>query len=72
MLRPGRDLFNFIYCLDFFAFPLKALVSCTEDHDVDAFTAEVKKYDSISRLDAWHTTLLLRVKKHINSEEDLL
>lgn len=51
---------------------IKALISCTEDHDVDAFTAEVKKYDTISRLDAWHTTLLLRIKKHITSDEDLL
>jgi hypothetical protein len=39
---------------------------------VDAFTEEVKKYDSISRLDAWHTMLLLRIKKQINSAEDLL
>ena len=51
---------------------LKALISCTEEHDVDAFTGEVKKYDTISRLDAWHTTLLLRIKKHITSDEDLL
>jgi hypothetical protein len=28
----------------------QALIHCTEDHDVDAFTEEVKKYDTISRL----------------------
>jgi hypothetical protein len=42
------------------------------DEDVDEFTNEVKKYDTISRLGPWHTTLLLRVKKAMASGEDLL
>ena len=37
-----------------------------DNEDVDAFTEAVKAYDSISRLDSWHTTLLLKVKKTIN------
>ena len=41
------------------------------NQDVEAFTEAVKQYDSISRLDSWHTTLLLRVKKNLNSEDDL-
>ena len=47
-------------------------MNSVEDHDVDAYTEAVKKYDSISRLDGWHTTLLLRIKKQISSGEDLL
>ena len=42
-----------------------------DNQDVEAFTEAVKQYDSISRLDSWHTTLLLRVKKNLNSEDDL-
>jgi len=37
---------------------------------VDAFTEAVKAYDSISRLDNWYTTMLLRVKKSM-AEDDL-
>lgn len=31
---------------------------------------QVKEYDSISRLDQWLTTMLLRVKKTIQGEEE--
>eukprot|EP00096_Caligus_rogercresseyi_P016672 TRINITY_DN946_c0_g1_i4.p1 TRINITY_DN946_c0_g1~~TRINITY_DN946_c0_g1_i4.p1 ORF type:complete len:290 (-),score=96.06 TRINITY_DN946_c0_g1_i4:129-998(-) len=51
---------------------IKSLLVHIEDQDIDAFTEEIKKYDSISRLEAWYTTLLLRVKKGLNSEDDLL
>lgn len=30
---------------------------------------QVKDFDSISRLDQWHTTLLLRIKKTIQGDE---
>lgn len=30
---------------------------------------KIKEFDSISRLDQWHTTLLLRIKKTIQGEE---
>lgn len=30
---------------------------------------QVKEFDSISRLDQWHTTLLLRIKKTIQGDE---
>lgn len=49
---------------------LKSLVQSCEDEDVDAFTDAIKDYDSISRLDQWNTTMLLRVKKRI-SQDDL-
>ncbi|WAR18276.1 SNAA-like protein [Mya arenaria] len=46
----------------------KLLKAC-EDEDADAFTDAIKEYDSISRLDQWTTTMLLRVKKRINQDD---
>lgn len=48
---------------------LKALMNHLEDQNVDAFTDTVKEYDSISRLDQWYTTMLLRIKKSIAAED---
>ncbi|XP_045134872.1 alpha-soluble NSF attachment protein-like isoform X5 [Portunus trituberculatus] len=48
---------------------LKALMTHLEEQNVDAFTDTVKDYDSISRLDQWYTTMLLRIKKTINAED---
>jgi len=46
----------------------KDLVKSVQDYDVDAFTKAVEAYDSISKLDQWKTTLLLRIKNTIKSE----
>eukprot|EP00094_Tigriopus_californicus_P007869 TCALIF_07574-PB protein Name:"Similar to Snap Soluble NSF attachment protein (Drosophila melanogaster)" AED:0.52 eAED:0.52 QI:0/0/0/0.5/0/0/2/0/53 len=46
-----------------------ALCTHIEEQDVDAFSEEVKSFDSISRLDPWYTTLLLRIKKAIASDD---
>jgi len=51
---------------------VKALCSHVEEQEIDGYTEEVKKYDSISRLDSWYTTLLLRIKKNMGSGNDLL
>lgn len=48
---------------------LKALIQACEDEDADAYTDAIKEYDSISRLDQWATTMLLRVKKRINQDD---
>jgi len=48
---------------------IKMLCQLIEDQDVDGYTEEVKKYDQISRLDSWYTTLLLRIKKEIASDD---
>uniref|UniRef100_A0A3Q2ZU57 NSF attachment protein beta n=1 Tax=Kryptolebias marmoratus TaxID=37003 RepID=A0A3Q2ZU57_KRYMA len=48
---------------------LKKLLEAHEEQNSDAFTEAVKEFDSISRLDQWHTTLLLRIKKTIQGEE---
>lgn len=50
---------------------LKALIAAVDENNLDNFTNAVKDYDSISRLDNWCTTLLLRVKKNLNEEPDL-
>jgi len=49
----------------------QTLVSEIENADVEAFTEAVKAYDSISRLDTWYTTMLLRVKKAMSEPDDL-
>jgi len=50
---------------------IKTLCSEIENQDIEAFTELVKQYDSISRLDAWYTTLLLRAKKGLSDGDDL-
>lgn len=48
---------------------VKKLLDAYEEQDVDAYTDAVKNFDSISRLDQWTTTMLLRIKKQIESDE---
>ncbi|XP_075900662.1 N-ethylmaleimide-sensitive factor attachment protein, beta b isoform X2 [Nelusetta ayraudi] len=48
---------------------LKKLLEAHEEQNSEAFTEAVKDFDSISRLDQWHTTLLLRIKKTIQGDE---
>merc|ERR1712007_133485 len=50
---------------------VKALIKHLEDEDVEAFTAEVKNFDQISRLDQWYTTILLRIKKQMPDDNEL-
>ncbi|KAG0583228.1 hypothetical protein M758_3G120900 [Ceratodon purpureus] len=55
---------------------LQDLAAATAEVDVDKFTDVVKEFDSMSRLDQWKTTLLLRAKnalknKEQNDDEDL-
>lgn len=51
--------------------PLQVLVEHLEEQNIDGFTDAVKDYDSISRLDQWYTTMLLRIKKQHNDNPDL-
>ena len=47
------------------------LVTCTDlQGDVDKFTGVIAEYDSMSRLDQWKTTLLLRAKKRCVEKDD--
>lgn len=49
----------------------QVLIDHMEEQNVDGFTEAVKDYDSISRLDQWYTTILLRIKKQVNDNPDL-
>ncbi|XP_008311442.1 N-ethylmaleimide-sensitive factor attachment protein, beta b isoform X2 [Cynoglossus semilaevis] len=49
---------------------LKKLLEAYEEQNSEGFTDAVKEFDSISRLDQWHTTILLRIKKNIQGEEE--
>lgn len=50
---------------------VKTLGEHLEEQNIDEFTETVKEYDSISRLDQWYTTILLRIKKQHNDNPDL-
>lgn len=48
---------------------LKDLAASIDEEDVAKFTDAVKEYDSMTKLDAWRTTLLLRVKEALKAKE---
>ncbi|XP_060769108.1 N-ethylmaleimide-sensitive factor attachment protein, alpha a [Neoarius graeffei] len=48
---------------------LKKLLQAHEEQDVDAYANAVKEFDSITRLDQWYTTMLLRIKKTVQEDE---
>ncbi|KAI4356103.1 hypothetical protein L6164_000149 [Bauhinia variegata] len=48
---------------------LADLAAAIDEEDVGKFTSVVKEYNSISSLDAWKTTLLLRVKDALKAKE---
>ncbi|XP_062844996.1 N-ethylmaleimide-sensitive factor attachment protein, alpha a isoform X2 [Trichomycterus rosablanca] len=49
---------------------MKKLFNAHEEQGADAFTNAVKEFDSITRLDQWNTTMLLRIKKTIQDDEN--
>ncbi|KAG9457016.1 hypothetical protein H6P81_001524 [Aristolochia fimbriata] len=49
---------------------LTDLSSAIDEEDVTKFTDAVKEFDSMTRLDAWKTTLLLRAKNTLKAKED--
>lgn len=55
----------------FFPVSFQTLCEHLEEQNVEGFTDAVKDYDSISRLDPWYTTILLRIKKQANDNPDL-
>ena len=46
---------------------LEKCARAMEDGDGDAFSRAVAEFDSMSRLDAWKTTVLLKAKKRIEA-----
>ncbi|KAK2500822.1 hypothetical protein MC885_013688 [Smutsia gigantea] len=49
---------------------MKKLLEAHEEQNIGSYTEAVKDYDSISRLDQWLTTMLLRIKKTIQGDEE--
>lgn len=49
---------------------LEEIIGAVENLDVDAFTQAVVEYDSISKLDQWKTSILLKIKKAIKTDEE--
>jgi len=50
---------------------LQDLVNACDNMDAEAFTQVVAEFDAISKLDPWKTTILLRIKKKLKSEESM-
>ncbi|KAI3470937.1 hypothetical protein Pfo_027600 [Paulownia fortunei] len=48
---------------------LADLAAAVDEEDVAKFTDAVKEFDSMTQLDAWKTTLLLRVKEALKAKE---
>lgn len=48
---------------------LEQLIADTENYDAEAFTAAVVDFDSVSKLDQWKTSILLRIKNSIKNED---
>ena len=49
----------------------QSLADALDSGDVEAFTTAVAEFDSLTRLDAWKTTLLVRVKRKISSRDEV-
>ncbi|EYU35231.1 hypothetical protein ABFS82_06G125700 [Erythranthe guttata] len=48
---------------------LSELAAAVDEEDIAKFTDAVKEFDSMTQLDAWKTTLLLRVKEAVKAKE---
>lgn len=51
---------------------LADLLTACESMDLEAFTQATKEYDSISKLDSWKVSLLLKVKTTIKEEDTIV
>lgn len=49
---------------------LADLAAAVDEEDVAKFTNAIKEFDSMTQLDAWKTTLLLRVKDNLKAREE--
>ncbi|KAL5991776.1 Alpha-soluble NSF attachment protein 2 [Asimina triloba] len=46
------------------------LAAAIDEEDIEKFTNVVKEFDSMTRLDHWKTTLLLRAKTALKAKEE--
>jgi hypothetical protein len=58
------------FFFDIVFFSLQELTKACENYDVEAFTNATVEYDSISRLDPWYTSVLLKIKDSIKIESN--
>ncbi|ETN76246.1 Aromatic-di-Alanine repeat protein [Necator americanus] len=49
---------------------IKDLIACLEDGNEELLTDTVKAFDKVSRLDQWHTSLLVKIKRAISKEDE--
>ncbi|KAA0716434.1 Alpha-soluble NSF attachment protein [Triplophysa tibetana] len=49
---------------------LKKLFEAHDEQNTEAYTEAIREFDSITRSDKWQTTMLLRIKKTIQDEEN--
>lgn len=63
----------FLYSLSFLyhTYSLQDLIQQFEAGDVAQFTRVIADFDRMSKLDAWKTTILLRIKKQMAEEPSL-
>lgn len=48
---------------------LRGIIDCVNQGDIERFTQIVYDYDKLTRLDAWKTAVLLKIKKAIDCED---
>jgi len=48
---------------------LRDVLAAVQENDVEKFTSIVMEYDSISKLDNWKTSVLLKVKNNMKNEQ---
>lgn len=51
---------------------VNVLVDAIESGDLETFTAAVFEFDQVTKLDNWKTSILLKIKRGIDSEPVLL
>jgi alpha-soluble NSF attachment protein len=49
---------------------MAALVAAVGEPDLDKFVRAIHDYDQLKKLDAWKTSILLRIKKTVTPSED--
>ncbi|GJN09791.1 hypothetical protein PR202_ga27827 [Eleusine coracana subsp. coracana] len=67
LLAP-RDVFHLASKVN--EYILQDLAAAMDEGDIAKFTDAIKEFDSMTRLDPWKTTLLLRAKNELKKKED--
>jgi alpha-soluble NSF attachment protein len=49
---------------------LEKVILAVQENDEEAFTDAVAEYDSLSKLDPWKTSILLKIKKNLKAQDE--